>query len=305
MMKLLVIYYVNCVDGFIVVWVVCQVMDVEFYFGVYGEVLLEVVGWDVILVDFCYLFDVLMQLGLFVCLVLVLDYYKLAEVSLMLGNCYVGQVGLVWVVCFDSLLDVWVVWDYYLVNVSVGSGIVCVFFDMSCSGVGIVWDFFYFVKVWLVFFDYVEDCDLWCFVLQYICEICVMVYSYLYMFQVWDVLVVEMIYLLYQQGLVLEWVRVKDVVEQVVLLCWELVIGNYCVLVVSILCVLVSEVGYFMGKGWLFVVCYYDIVFGCVFSLCFMLDVVDVSEVVVLYGGGGYVCVVGFMVLCDYELVRV
>lgn len=35
-------------------------MDVEFYFGVYGEVLLEVVGWDVILVDFCYLFDVLM-----------------------------------------------------------------------------------------------------------------------------------------------------------------------------------------------------------------------------------------------------
>ncbi len=93
-MKPLVIYHANCADGFTAAWAVRQAMDAEFHPGVYGEAPPEVAGRDVILVDFCYPFDVLMQLGLSARSVLVLDHHKSAEASLTSGNCYVGQAGL-------------------------------------------------------------------------------------------------------------------------------------------------------------------------------------------------------------------
>lgn len=119
-MKPLVIYHANCADGFTAAWAVRQAMDAEFHPGVYGEAPPEVAGRDVILVDFCYPFDVLMQLGLSARSVLVLDHHKSAEASLTSGNCYVGQAGLARVVRLDSLPDARAAWDYYSANASAG-----------------------------------------------------------------------------------------------------------------------------------------------------------------------------------------
>ncbi|MGA6536919.1 DHHA1 domain-containing protein [Stenotrophomonas sp. NPDC101269] len=303
-MKPLVIYHANCADGFTAAWAVRQAMDAEFHPGVYGEAPPEVAGRDVILVDFCYPFDVLMQLGLSARSVLVLDHHKSAEASLTSGNCYVGQAGLARVVRLDSLPDARAAWDYYSANASVGSGIVCALFDMSRSGAGIAWDFFHPAKARPAFLDHVEDRDLWRFALQHTREICATVHSHPYTFQAWDALAAETTYSLYQQGLVLERARAKDVAEQVALSRRELVIGNYRVPAASIPRALVSEAGHLMGKGRPFAACYYDTASGRVFSLRSTPDAVDVSEVAALYGGGGHARAAGFTVPRDHELAR-
>lgn len=303
-MKPLVIYHANCADGFTAAWAVRQAMDAEFHPGVYGEAPPEVAGRDVILVDFCYPFEVLMRLGRSARSVLVLDHHKSAEASLTTENRYFGQGGMAHVVRLDNLPDARQAWDYYSANASVGSGIVCALFDMNRSGAGIAWDFFHPGKARPAFLDHVEDRDLWRFALQHTREICATVHSHPYTFQAWDALAAETTYSMYQQGLVLERARAKDVAEQVALSRRELVIGNYRVPVASIPRALVSDAGHLMGKGRPFAACYYDTAAGRVFSLRSTPDAVDVSEVAALYGGGGHARAAGFTVPRDHELAR-
>jgi oligoribonuclease NrnB/cAMP/cGMP phosphodiesterase (DHH superfamily) len=304
-MKPLVIYHANCADGFTAAWAVRQAMDAEFHPGVYGKAPPEVAGRDVILVDFCYPFDVLMRLGRAARSVLVLDHHKTAEQELQPSDA-VDQA----LVRLD-LSYIRINWKWEDVQnlaehdrAHMGRACVYALFDLKRSGAGIAWDFFHPGKPRPTFLDHVEDRDLWRFALQHTREICATVHSHPYTFQAWDALAAETTYSLYQQGLVLERARAKDVAEQVALSRRELVIGNYRVPAASIPRALVSDAGHLMGKGRPFAACYYDTAAGRVFSQRSTTDAVDVSEVAALYGGGGHARAAGFTVPRDHELAR-
>lgn len=301
-MKPLVIYHANCADGFTAAWAVRQAMDADFHPGVHGAPPPDVAGRDVILVDFCYPFEVLMPLALSARTVLVLDHHKTAEAELKEGSTYTGPQGTAVVARIEGFEDPAAV---YISQVySPCNGLVCALFDANRSGAGIAWDFFHLGKARPAFLDYVEDRDLWRFSLQHTREICATVHSYPYTFEAWDALAAETAYSLYQQGLVLERGRAKEVAEIVATAKRRLVIGHYDVPVASLPHTLASDAGHLMGHGEPFAATYYDTSAHRVFSLRSRPHGIDVSEVAKLYGGGGHARAAGFRVPRDHDLAR-
>jgi len=300
-MKPLVIYHANCADGFTAAWAVRQAMDCDFYPGVYGDPPPpNSTGRDVILVDFCYAPDVMRLLQKLASSILVLDHHKSAEAYLQPEHQHVVRI--------DQSAHSFN-WDKVLAYARADKGwiphtVIYALFDQNRSGAGIAWDFFHPGKARPLFLDHVEDRDLWRFALQHTREICAAVHSHPYTFEAWDALAAEPTFSLYQQGLVLERARAKDIAEQVELSRRELVIGNYRVPAASMPRALVSEAGHLMGKGKPFAASYYDTAAGRVFSLRSADDGVDVSEVAKLYGGGGHARAAGFTVPRDHELAR-
>lgn len=300
-MKPLVIYHANCADGFTAAWAVRQAIDADFCPAAYGDPPPpHVPGRDVILLDFCYPPDDMRLLQKLAASILVLDHHKSAESTLQPEYKHIVRI--------DHSADNWgwpKVLEYARADKKwLQHAVVYALFDMERSGAGIAWDFFHPGKARPAFLDHVEDRDLWRFALQHTREICATVHSHPYTFPAWDALAAETTYSLYQQGLVLERARAKDVAEQVALSRRELVIGNYHVPAANVPRALVSEAGHLMGKGRAFAACYYDTADGRVFSLRSTPDAVDVSEVAALYGGGGHARAAGFTVPRDHELAR-
>lgn len=304
-MKPLVIYHANCADGFTAAWAVRQAMDADFHPGVYGKAPPDVAGRDVVLVDFCYPRTVLVQMQAIARSILVLDHHKTAEADLQPSD----ESGRELLRFDQSVVRHRWNWERFRGFVepdgaSLDNACVYALFDQDRSGAGIAWDFFHPGKARPALVDHVEDRDLWRFAMQHTREICATVHSYPYTFEAWDALAAETAFSLYQQGLVLERGRAKDVAEQVELCRRELTIGHYTVPAASIPRSLVSEAGHVMAKGQPFAACYYDKADGRVFSLRSTHDGIDVSEVAKLYGGGGHARAAGFTVPRDHELAR-
>lgn len=299
-MKPLVIYHANCADGFTAAWAVRQAMDAEFHPGTYSKAPPDVTGRDVILVDFSYPAGVLVSMAQTARTILVLDHHKTAEADLQTGTHAFGeQMAFIHRI---GAANGRAVWNRY---VEAGCELmVLALFDPDRSGAGIAWDFFNHGKARPALVDYVEDRDLWRFELQHTREICATVHSYPYTFEAWDALAAETVHSLYQQGLVLERGRVKEVAEIVAAAKRRLVIAHYDVPVASLPHTLASDAGHLMGQGEPFAATYYDTSEERVFSLRSRPDAVDVSEVAKLYGGGGHARAAGFKVPRDHELAR-
>ncbi|MDY0954619.1 hypothetical protein SOM22_08525 [Stenotrophomonas rhizophila] len=306
-MKPLVIYHANCADGFTAAWAVRQAMECDFHAGAYGEPPPDAAGRDVILLDFCYPRAVLAHLQKVARTVLVLDHHKSAEADLQEEPRYAPEYLTVvridnpnwgndwrWRGILDCQRDIHA--DGH------GKAVIFALFDQSRSGAGIAWDFFHPGKARPVLIDHVEDRDLWRFALQHTREICATVHSYPYTFEAWDVLAAETAYSLYQQGLVLERGRGKEVAEIVATAKRRLVIGHYDVPVASLPHTLASDAGHLMGHGEPFAATYYDTSAHRVFSLRSRPHGIDVSEVAKLYGGGGHARAAGFRVARDHAL---
>lgn len=304
-MKPLVIYHHNCADGFTAAWAVRRAMECDFHPAVHGAPPPQAAGRDLVLVDFCYPRDVMLELQQVARSILVLDHHKTAE-EVLTAECRMGAEFLT-VVRMDA--QPWT-WERVMVcrsNLDAGGvrkAVIYALFDQHRSGAGIAWDFFHPGKARPVFIDYVEDRDLWRFALQHTREICATVHSYPYTFEAWDALAAETAYSMYQQGLVLERSRAKELAEIVAAAKRRLVIGHYDVPVASLPHTLASDAGHLMGQGEPFAATYYDTSAHRVFSLRSGPDSVDVSEVAKLYGGGGHSTSAGFRVPRDHELAR-
>lgn len=308
-MKPLVIYHANCADGFTAAWAVRQAMECDFHAAVHGEPPPPTEGRDLVLVDFCYPPRVMLDLQLVARSILVLDHHKSAEAD-MPDNPLTAddQLTVVRIEGFDVDADPtwrqfqgWVGQDK---SEGIRKAMIYALFDMDRSGAGIAWDFFHPGQTRPLFLDHVEDRDLWRFELQHTREICAAVHSHPYTFEAWDALAAETAFSLYQQGLVLERARAKDIAEQIAQCRRELVIGNYRVPVASIPRCLVSDAAGQMAKGSAFAACYQDTSAGRKFDLRSTPDGVDVSEVAALYGGGGHARAAGFTVPRDHKLAR-
>lgn len=305
----LVIYHANCADGFTAAWAVHKAMPAEFHAGVYGNPPPNVTGRDVIMVDFCYNADVMLQLQRTARSILVLDHHKSAAAELPHEPSTAPDALTVYHA--DGSPDCgyadWAefqhmaAWDR---DDGATKAIIYALIDQQRSGAGIAWDFFHPGVPRPALVNHVEDRDLWRFALPGTREIQAAVFSRPYTFAAWDALAAMAPAELQREGAVLERKHHKDVAELVAACRRRIVIAGHDIPVASIPYTMASDAGAILAQGEHFAACYYDTAHTREFSLRSHADGVDVSIIAGLYGGGGHARAAGFRVPRDHELAK-
>lgn len=279
--KTLVIYHGNCADGFTAAWVVRNALgesSCEFFPGMYGQPAPDCKGRDVVIVDFSYKRDVMLEIIGDASSVVILDHHKSAEEDL------------------DG------VFDYMHVTGK---------FDMTKSGAMLAWLWFFgdqkdnddetkapaIVRT-------VQDRDLWKFELPGTREFQAVIFSFHYTFVNWDFIAfnlenAETAQGLFEQGEAIERKHHKDVAELVEKCERFLIIGGHLVPVASLPYTLVSDAAHLMAERHPdkpFAACYWDTPQGRVFGLRSLENGADVSKIAEMYNGGGHKHAAGFTI---------
>lgn len=266
-MKKLCIYHANCADGFGSAWVVRRTLgeeNVEFYPGKYGEGPPDCTGRDVIIVDFSYKRDVMMRIAEEASGVLVIDHHKTAA---------------------ESLVDL-------------PDNTYC-YFDMEHSGAMLTWMYYFPDEEPPELLKHIEDRDLWKFKMPSTREIQASLFSYPYDFEVWDDLMDIGTGILVHEGKVLERKHFKDINELLKVTKRLMLIGGYEIGVANLPYTMSSDAGHILAQTNPFGACYYDTPTGREFSLRSTDEGVDVSQIALMYGGGGHRNAAGFKVSFD------
>ena len=257
------VYHGNCADGFGAAYAVWKKFgDTCIYHkGRYGEDPPNVGGLEVVLVDFSYKREVLLEMAKTAKSILILDHHKTAEADLV------------------NLPD----------NVTVE-------FDMDRSGAVITWQYFHPDKPIPQLLLHVQDRDLWRFELEGTREIQANVFSHEYDFNVWEELMNADPQDLAAEGKTIERKQAKDINEFIKAASYRTMIAGHEVPVLNAPYFWSSDAGHIMGKGELFAACYWDTPDGRVFSLRSAEEGMDVSEIASSFGGGGHKHAAGFKV---------
>lgn len=283
----LVIYHGNCADGFGAAWAVRKYyekflhagMDMpDFYPGVYQDPPPDVRDRLVILVDFSYKRPVLEQMAKSAHGILILDHHASAADDLK-GFSSAG----------DTVLDLELC----------AEGDIRALFDLERSGAGIAWDYFHPHDPRPPLIDVIEDRDLWRFDLPNTREIQAALFSYPYVFEVWDELMQLPLKTLVQDGTAIERKHHKDIAELLAVMTRTMNIAGHVVPVANLPYTLTSDAGHALSAEHPFGACYWDTPEGRVFSLRSREDGHDVSEIAKRYGGGGHRNAAGFRVPFD------
>lgn len=285
--KILCIYHGNCADGFGAAWVVRKRFgdDVEFHAGVYQAPPPDVCGRDVIIVDFSYKRDVLLEMAKSAHSVLVLDHHKSAQEDL--GDLPPPIVPNSWEAHRADSRGT--------LNDGVDPSLPRVVFDMERSGAGLAWRFFFPDDPMPRLIEHIQDRDLWKFKLEGTREIQAALFSYPYDFAVWDRLMAETDRLR-QEGAAIERKHHKDIAEFIKAAAFRCNIAGYDVPVLNAPYFFSSDAGNIMAQGEPFAACYWDTAKGRVYSLRSAEDGVDVSEIAKKFGGGGHKHAAGFSI---------
>lgn len=254
--KKLCIYHGNCADGFAAAWVVRQYFgeeNVDFVAGVYQTSPPDVTNKDVILVDFSYKRQVILEMSKTAASILIIDHHK------------------------SAIED--------LVNMPNN---VRMYTDIMHSGSMLTWKYFFGYKKCPDLLKTIEDRDLWKFELQRTREIQAAIFSYPYEFPVWDKLMIADSSELYQEGVVIERKHFKDIHELLRVSTRPMCIDGHFVQVANLPYTMSPDAATILAKGNAFGACYYDKPEGRYFSLRSCEDGIDVSKVAIKYGGGGH-----------------
>lgn len=268
-MKKLCIYHGNCVDGFGAAWAVRHALgdDVEFHPGIYGEPAPDCTGREIIMVDFSYKRDVLIEIAEVAKLILILDHHKSAQAELV------------------DLPD----------NVNA-------IFDMQRSGAMIAWQHFNEDEPPPFLIEYIQDRDLWKFDLEGTREVQAALFSYPYDFKVWDELMQMDTHRLYTEGKAIERKHFKDIKELIKVGATRDTIAGFDVPVLNAPYFYSSDVGHILGDNEPFAACYHDTPKGRVYSLRSAKEGEDVSVIAAHFGGGGHQHAAGFTIALDQLL---
>lgn len=252
----LFISHASCSDGFCAAWIAHKLYPTaEYVFCHYGDSPPDVIGKDVIIADFSFKREILLDMKTKAKSLIVLDHHKSAQVDL------------------EGL-------DFCL-------------FDMNKSGGRLTWEHFYNKdkSPWIV--DYTEDRDLWRFNLPYSKEVNVALRSYPMTFESWDTLnsgeslISEGTAILrYKEALIKSHIKhAKEVdIGGYKVLCCNCSTGD-----------LISEIGEILAKDRPFGATYYYNDKGDqIYSLRSSPNGVDVSEVAKIFLGGGHKHAAGF-----------
>jgi oligoribonuclease NrnB/cAMP/cGMP phosphodiesterase (DHH superfamily) len=294
-MSKLCIYHGNCADGFTAAWVVRKALgDIEFHAGVYQAPPPDVKGKDVILVDFSYKRDVVLQMAREANSLIILDHHKSAASDLtpLDSNGYIHDIS-----NYQGVVD----WARYQQDLAIdqmenAAFTAYTYFDMERSGAGLAWDFFFPNQARPALINHVEDRDLWRFRLPNTREIQANIFSYPYEFDVWDRLVETDCAELAIEGKAIERKHFKDIAELLRVVTRKMVIGGIEVPVANLPYIHVSDAAHSLAETAPFAACYWDTPEGRVFGLRSREDGADVSEIAKLYGGGGHKHAAGFKV---------
>lgn len=282
-MKTLCIYHGNCADGFGAAWAVRRRMgaeNVEFLAGHYGMPAPDVAGRVVIIVDFSFPLEVLKAMAQQAFAVLVLDHHKTAAVALA----ELERAPL----HFQA-------WSYTPPKLSA-------VFDMSRSGAGIAWDFFFPGLQRPPLINHIEDRDLWRFKLDGTPEILANLFSYPQDFEAWDELMQQPMNAAVAAGTAINRKHKKDVADLVASSKRRMVIAGHDVPVANLPYIHASDAGHLLAQGEKFAACYQDTTDHRHFSLRSTSEGMDVGEIAKQYGGGGHRNAAGFTVPFDHEL---
>jgi uncharacterized protein len=267
MSKMICIYHNNCVDGFGAAWVINRTfMDVDFFPGIYQSPPPDVTDKVVILVDFSYKRDVLIEMAAKAKSILIIDHHKSA---------------------IDDLVDL--------------PDNVVTIFDMNHSGCILTWNYFFESIYPPTFLNHIEDRDLWLFNLPNTREIVSAIFSYPFEFDTWDSF--HDIDRLKIEGSCLERKHQRDLDMLLKTSVRDGNIAGYIVPMVNCQPMFSSDAGNKLSEGSpLFAATYHDVKRERIFSLRSSPNGLDVSKIAEIYGGGGHVHAAGFKVRLENSL---
>ena len=294
-MRPLCIYHGGCDDGFGAAFVVNLFFagEVDFHYGVYHQEPPDVSGRDVLLVDFSYARAVLERMAKQARSIVILDHHKSAAEDLASFAVQdSGRDAARWHDVPRLLREL----------AALGRLPVVAVFDMSRSGAGLTWDFFFCSRPrpWLI--DYIEDRDLWRKALPHSDEIIMALSSYPHDFETWQRIIDAGADALLPEGrAILRYHR--TLVDALKRNAMRAVIGGVDVPVVNAPIQFASDVAGELAEGEPFAACYWIHPRGTTYSLRSRKGGMDVSEIAKLYGGGGHREAAGFTV--DAPLTRI
>jgi oligoribonuclease NrnB/cAMP/cGMP phosphodiesterase (DHH superfamily) len=277
-MKKLCIYHGQCADGFGAALAVRNSLGdgVEFFAGRHGHPPPDVTDREVIIVDFSYKRDVLLEMAKTAKFILILDHHKSAEEDLVFNPQDLAEGG------------------YCPIEV---------IFDMDRSGAVIAWEYCNPNTPVPQLLLHIQDRDLWRFEIEGTKEISAAIFSYPYDFEVWEKLLITDPQELRIEGEILERKQAKDINEFIESAAHRTIIAGHDVPVLNTPYFWASEAGHIMGENEPFAATYYDKEDGRSFSLRSRETGLDVSEIATSFGGGGHKHASGFK-LCHEELWR-
>ena len=269
-MKKLCIYHGNCADGFTAAWAVRKKHPgTEFHPGIYGQEPPACTGRDVIMVDFSYKRPVLLEIAKQAKTVLILDHHKSAEADLV------------------DLPE----------NVTIH-------FDMDRSGAMMAWEYFHPDTNPSFLIRHVQDRDLWRFSMEQTRAFQANLFSMEYTFENWD-MVDDLCADDYKYwsfigaGEAIERKHFKDIKELIKVAATRSTIAGFDVPTLNAPYFFSSDAGHIMAEKEPFAACYWDTAEGRTFSLRSEEGGQDVSEIAVLFGGGGHKHAAGFQLAAD------
>ena len=308
-MNPLVIYHANCADGFTAAWAVHKAMPANFYPAAYQAPPPDVAGRDVIMVDFCYGRDIMLQLQRAARSLLVLDHHKTANE--VLPRCHSGMLDAL--TCFRMDEISWTApktWAYVqgCAQLDRWEGAthanIYALIDQQRSGAGIAWDFFHPGVPRPALVRHVEDRDLWRFAITGTREYQAAVFARPYTFAAWDELAATDPADLIREGAAIGRKHHKDVAELLATTQRRMTIAGHSVPAANLPYTLASDAGARMANGEPFAACYWDTATHRHFSLRSTADGLDVATLAATYGGGGHARAAGFRVDREHELAR-
>jgi len=271
--KIICIYHGNCQDGFGAAWAVHHALgnEVEFYKGIHQQSPPDVTGLNVLLVDFSYKREVLLEMLKTAASITILDHHISAQ---------------------KDLSDL------------MATGQIKGLFDMSKSGAMLAWEWFHPELAAPKLIEHIQDRDLWQFRLPSTKEITSALASYPYDFSVWDKLMSgnqQDFDRMRCDGDAIERRMQIDIQTLIASGVRRMNIGGYNVPVLNVPASYVSDAGHILSKDEPFAVCYWDHAHGRAFSLRSSEAGIDVSAVAMKYGGGGHVNAAGFTAMTGWE----
>lgn len=276
-MKKLCIYHKNCADGFAAAWVIREFYrgNVDFHAADYNTEPPDVVGRDVIIVDFSYKKPVIEKIIEQCNSMLIIDHHQTSASELS----------------FIPPAKVSVLGYYGLANEHKAQ----VLFDTDRSGCILAWKFFYPNKECPGLLKHIQDRDLWKFEIDGTKEVTASLFSYPYDFDAWDKLMSRDVSDLYYEGIVLLRKHDKDVAQAVEQTKRVMRIAGMTVFVANVPKSMASDACNMMTtEGTAFAASYFDKPGGREFSLRSRITGVDVARIAESYGGGGHKHAAGF-----------
>lgn len=277
-MNPLCIYHKNCADGFAAAWVVREFYrdNVDFHAADYNTEPPDVVGRDVIIVDFSYKKPVIEKIIDQCNSLLIIDHHQTSASEL----CFMPPAK-------ESM------YSYYGVASEHKAQVL---FDTSKSGCMLAWKFFYPNRECPKLIKHIQDRDLWKFEIDGTKEVMASLFSYPYDFDVWDNLMSRDVSDLYYEGIALLRKHNKDVAQAVEQTKRTMRIAGMNVLVANIPKSMASDACQMMlTEATPFAASYFDKPSGREFSLRSRSNgLLDVSKIAECYGGGGHKHAAGF-----------